>query len=93
MLKHDVSITAYDPKAMETAKNLVGDKIGYAPDAYEAAKGADVLAVLTEWVDFKTLDLAKLKSLLKFPKIVDLRNLIDKGEAERLGFEYTGIGR
>lgn len=93
LLKHDVDIAAYDPKAMETAKKLVGNQIKYAADAYEAAKGADVLAVLTEWGDFKSLDLAKLKSLLKAPKIVDLRNLLDKAEAERLGFEYTGIGR
>ena len=93
LLKHDVTITAYDPKAMETAKKLVGDQILYASDAYDAAKGADVLAVLTEWVDFKSLDLAKLKTLLKAPKIVDLRNLLDMGEAKRLGFEYQGIGR
>lgn len=93
LLKHDVEIVAYDPKAMDTAKNLVGDKIQYAADAYEAANGADVLAVLTEWVDFKSLDLAKMKSLLKAPKIVDLRNLLDKEAAEKLGFDYTGIGR
>ena len=93
LLKHDVEITAYDPKAMETAKKLVGDRIGYSSDAYEAAKGADVLAILTEWVDFKSLDLAKMKTLLKTPKIVDLRNLLDGAEAARLGFDYRGIGR
>lgn len=93
LLKHDVEIVAYDPKAMETAKKLVGDKIKYAADAYAAASGADVLAVLTEWADFKTLDLAKIKSLLNLPKIVDLRNLLNKAEAENLGFDYVGIGR
>ena len=93
LLKHDVEIVAYDPKAMDTAKGLVGDKIQYAQDAYEAANGADVLAVLTEWVDFKSLDLAKIKTLLKTPKIVDLRNLLDKEAAEKQGFDYTGIGR
>ncbi|MBR1777834.1 MAG: UDP-glucose/GDP-mannose dehydrogenase family protein [Alphaproteobacteria bacterium] len=93
LLKHKVSITAYDPKAMDTAKKLVGDQIEYAADAYEAAKGADVLAVLTEWVDFKSLDLAKIKAALKSPKIVDLRNLLDKSEAEQQGFDYQGIGR
>ena len=92
LLKHDVAITAFDPKAMDTAKKLVGDKIGYASDAYEAVKDADVLAVLTEWVDFKSLDLTKVKTLMKTPKIVDLRNLLDKDEAARLGFEYRGIG-
>ena len=93
LLKHEVTIVAYDPKAMDTAKKLVGNQIGYAGDAYEAAEVADVLAVLTEWADFKSLDLAKIKTLMKTPKIVDLRNLLDKNEAERLGFDYRGIGR
>ena len=93
LLKHDVTITAYDPKAMKTAEKLVGNRINYAADAYEAAKDADVLAVLTEWSDFKSLDLAKLKTLMKVPKIVDLRNLLNVNEAKRLGFDYQGIGR
>lgn len=93
LLKHNVTIRAYDPKAMETAKALVGDRLEYASDAYNAAKGADVLAVLTEWEDFKALDLAKLKAALNAPKIVDLRNLLDKEAALKEGFEYVGIGR
>lgn len=93
LLKHNVKIRAYDPKAMETAKALVGDKLEYASDAYEAAMGADVLAILTEWEDFKALDLAKIKAALKAPKIVDLRNLLDKEAAQKEGFEYVGIGR
>ncbi len=93
LLKHNVKIRAYDPKAMETAKALVGDKLEYASDAYEAATGADVLAILTEWEDFKALDLAKIKAALKAPKIVDLRNLLDKEAAQKEGFEYVGIGR
>lgn len=92
LLKHNVKIRAYDPKAMETAKALVADKLEYASDAYDAASGSDVLAVLTEWEDFKSLDLARLKQALKAPKIVDLRNLIDKSSAQAQGFEYTGIG-
>lgn len=93
LLKHPVKIRAFDPKAMETAKKLVGDKIEYAQDAYDAAAGADVLAVLTEWTDFKSVDLEKIKSLLNTPKIVDLRNILDKDAAEQLGFDYSGIGR
>lgn len=92
LLKHNVKIRAYDPKAMETAKALVADKLEYASDAYDAANGADVLAVLTEWEDFKSLDLTRLKQALKAPKIVDLRNLIDKSSAQAQGFEYAGIG-
>ncbi len=93
LLKHGADITAFDPKAMDNAKKLVGDKIKYAADAYDAAKGADVVAVLTEWVDFKSLDLARLKSVMKTPRIVDLRNLLDKDEAVKQGFSYVGIGR
>ncbi len=93
LLKRGADVTAFDPKAMDNAKKLVGDKIKYAADAFDAAKGADVVAVLTEWVDFKSLDLARLKSVMKTPKIVDLRNLLDKDEAVKLGFSYIGIGR
>lgn len=93
LLKHGADITAFDPKAMNNAKKLVGDKIKYAADAFDAARGADVVAVLTEWVDFKSLDLARLKTEMKTPRIVDLRNLLDKDEAVKLGFSYVGIGR
>lgn len=93
LLKHGADITAFDPKAMDNAKKLVGDKIKYAADAFDAARGADVVAVLTEWVDFKSLDLARLKTEMKTPRIVDLRNLLDKDEAVKLGFSYVGIGR
>ncbi len=93
LLKHGADITAFDPKAMDNAKKLVGDKIKYAADAFDAARGADVVAVLTEWVDFKSLDLARLKTEMKTPRIVDLRNLLDKDEAVKLGFSYIGIGR
>ena len=93
LLKRGADITAFDPKAMDNAKKLVGDKIKYAADAFDAARGADVVAVLTEWVDFKSLDLARLKTEMKTPRIVDLRNLLDKDEAVKLGFSYVGIGR
>lgn len=93
LLKRGADVAAFDPKAMDNAKKLVGDKIKYAADAFDAAQGADVVAVLTEWVDFKSLDLARLKTEMKTPRIVDLRNLLDKDEAVKLGFSYVGIGR
>ena len=92
LLKRGADVAAFDPKAMDNAKKLVGDKIKYAADAFDAARGADVVAVLTEWVDFKSLDLARLKTEMKTPRIVDLRNLMDKDEAVKLGFSYVGIG-
>lgn len=93
LLKRGADVAAFDPKAMDNAKKLVGDKIKCAADAFDAARGADVVAVLTEWVDFKSLDLARLKTEMKTPRIVDLRNLLDKDEAVKLGFSYVGIGR
>lgn len=88
-----LNICAYDPKAMENAKILVGDALHYAQDMYEAAEGADVLVILTEWEQFKELDLKRVKLLMKGNKIVDLRNLLVPEEAAAAGFEYQSIGR
>ncbi|EAK8008794.1 TPA: UDP-glucose/GDP-mannose dehydrogenase family protein [Campylobacter jejuni] len=93
LLEQKVQICAYDPKAMDLAKQILGDKIDYANSMYEAIKDADVIAILTEWKEFSSLDLKKACDLLRHKKIIDLRNLIDKNEAIKLGFEYQGIGR
>ena len=92
LLKSGAVVRAYDPKAMGTAEKILGDRIEYASDAYDAADGADVVAVLTEWVDFKTLDLVRLKQKAKSPELVDLRRIINKKDAEKAGFSYHGIG-
>jgi len=92
LLDKKAHITVYDPQAMENAKKILGDKVIYARDMYEALKDADVLAVLTEWEDFKTLDLAKAKTLMRHLNIVDLRNIINRNEAARLGFKLTALG-
>ncbi|MFG6683246.1 UDP-glucose dehydrogenase family protein [Campylobacter coli] len=93
LLEQKVQICAYDPKAMDLAKQILGDKIDYANSMYEAIKDADVIAILTEWKEFSSLDLKKACDLVKHKKIIDLRNLIDKNEAIKLGFEYQGVGR
>ncbi len=93
LLDKGASITVYDPKAMENARKILGDDVRYADDAYQAIQGAEVLAILTEWDDFRTIDLAKVKSLMRKPVIVDLRNLLNPDEAMREGFEYSRIGR
>ena len=85
-------IAAYDPKAMKNAQNLIGEQISYAKDMYEALQNADVLAVLTEWNEFKSLDLNKAAGLMRNRKIVDCRNLLNRNEAEKAGFTYQGIG-
>lgn len=93
LLERGAVVRAFDPKAMPTAKLLVGDAIEYALDAYDAAKDADVVAVLTEWDDFRTIDLKALKNVVKSAKIVDLRNILNPDEARQEGFDYKGIGR
>ncbi|EJF0227205.1 UDP-glucose/GDP-mannose dehydrogenase family protein [Campylobacter jejuni] len=93
LLEQKVKICAYDPKAMDLAKQILGDKIDYANSMYEAIKDADAIAILTEWKEFSSLNLKKAYDLLNHKKIIDLRNLIDKNEAIKLGFEYQGIGR
>lgn len=93
LLERNADITAYDPKAMGTACQLLGDKISYADDMYQPLKGADVLAVLTEWKEFKNLDLEKAALLMHSKNIVDCRNLLDGAKAAELGFNYKGIGK
>ncbi|HFP7753329.1 TPA: UDP-glucose/GDP-mannose dehydrogenase family protein [Campylobacter jejuni] len=93
LLEQKVQICAYDPKAMDLAKQILGDRIDYANSMYEAIKDADAIAILTEWKEFSSLDLKKAYGLLNHKKIIDLRNLLDKNEAIKLGFEYQGVGR
>lgn len=92
LLERGAKITVYDPQAMDNARKILGDSVAYAPDMYTAADEADVLAVLTEWEDFKTPDLQKLKSRLKTPKIIDLRHLINRETAQANGFEIFSLG-
>ncbi len=93
LINKNAKIKAYDPKAMENAALLVGDKISYATDMYEAARAADVLVILTEWEYFRSLDLSRLKGMMRHARIVDLRDIFDPQEAHNAGFEYTCIGR
>ncbi len=93
LLERKASITAYDPQAIENAKGILGDKINYIDDMNKVADDADVLAILTEWSEFKTLDLSVVSSKMKTKNIVDCRNILNKEEVEKYGFIYKGIGR
>lgn len=86
-------LIVYDPEAMENAKKMLGRKVKYVANEYEALEDADVMLVLTEWRQFKGLDLARAKSLMRGNKIIDLRNQIDHVAAVANGFEYKGVGR
>jgi UDPglucose 6-dehydrogenase len=85
-------VKAYDPVAMEEARKSLPD-IEYSKDEYDAISGADALVFVTEWNQFRALDLEKVKSLLKSPKIADLRNIYEPATMRERGFEYIGVGR
>lgn len=93
LLEHDIDITAYDPKAMDSACRILGDKINYADNMYQALQNADVLAILTEWDEFKLLDLEKAASFMNNKNIIDCRNLINGDAAAQFGFTYQGVGK
>lgn len=86
------SFVAYDPQALENAKGILGNKIQYADSAMHALQGADTCAILTEWDEFKNLDLNAAKNVMRHNHILDLRNMLSREEAVKLGFTYAGIG-
>lgn len=92
LIKKGVKINAYDPEAMENAKKVLTE-IKYSQDPYGTMAGADGLLILTDWEDFKNLDLEKIKKLLKAPVIVDARNLYDPKKMKEMGFAYKSVGR
>ncbi len=85
-------ITAYDPQAMQNAKKILPN-IKYAKDEYQAVNGKDAMLIVTEWPQFASLDMPRIKKLMKFPVIVDGRNLLDPEKINKLGFKYVSIGR
>lgn len=93
LLKAGASVRAYDPEAMEETKKQVNNKIYYATDPYDAIKGVDALALMTEWAEFHLPDFSKMSKVMKGKVIFDGRNIYDPGEIKRQGFGYFGIGR
>jgi len=88
----DATLTAFDPIAADNMKKEIPD-LNIVPDMYECLKNADCLVITTAWKQFKEADLAKVKSLLKSPNIVDGRNLFNVEEMKKLGFNYISVGR
>ncbi|MFN3532530.1 MAG: UDP-glucose dehydrogenase family protein [Candidatus Brocadia sp.] len=85
-------IMAFDPEAQETAKKILKD-VTYCNDPYLTVKGCDALVIVTEWNEFRDLDLKKVKRLIKHPNIIDGRNIYEPHEMEKLGFNYICVGR
>ena len=93
LLKKKAKIQAYDPIAMKMAKKIYGKKIKFKKDAYQAVKGSEVVFIVTEWDEFKKLDLRKVKRLMKGKLLVDGRNIFEPEQARKIGFIYQGVGR
>lgn len=95
LLDEGAIIKSFDPIATENAKIKLKDKkgISYEEDAYAVAKDAEVLIVVTEWNEFRQLDLKKIKDLMSAPNLIDGRNIYSPEKAKELGFHYVGVGR
>src|SRR6266567_1413005 len=93
LLQAGSKITAYDPAAIERTREAMPSGIAFANSAYEAAHGADALLILTEWEEFANLDLNRLRQELKYPIVIDGRNLYDPEVMAAQGFTYYSVGR
>ena len=93
LLAEGAIIKAFDPVAEERAKEIFKDKITYCSDIFETAENCDALVVLTEWDEFKNMNLKKIKNLLRSPIIIDGRNIFNPEKMKKLGFKYISVGR
>jgi len=93
LLQQGSKIIAYDPAGMERAREVLGDLIAYASNSYDAAHEADALLILTEWEEFANLDLSRVRQELKYPIVIDGRNLYDPETMAAQGFTYYSVGR
>ncbi len=92
LLAAGAEVRAYDPAAMERSRTLLPD-VEYLKDAYQVASGGDALVLVTEWNEFRQLDMARVRQLMRRPVIVDGRNIYDPAVMRSLGFTYRGVGR
>ncbi|HLC41547.1 MAG TPA: UDP binding domain-containing protein, partial [Methylomirabilota bacterium] len=93
LVKAGATVRAYDPVAVANAKPLLPPGIVYTHSAYEAAEGADGLAIVTEWNEFRFLNMERVKQAMRRPIIFDGRNIYEPERIRRLGFAYHSIGR
>ncbi len=93
LIEAGATVTAFDPEAMKNVKELIGDKIRYAENQYDALKEADALLIATEWNEFRTPEFEKITKALKNKAIFDGRNLFDLSAMKELGYHYESVGR
>jgi len=92
LMRRGATVSAYDPVARQEAQKILPE-IEFADDEYVAAAGADVLVFMTEWNQFRALNMERIRSLMRVPRIADLRNIYEPDDMRNLGFEYVGVGR
>jgi UDPglucose 6-dehydrogenase len=93
LIQEGSKIRAYDPAAMDRARFVLGSSVTFTDSAYDAAHGADALLILTEWEEFANLDLGRIRQELKYPIVIDGRNLYDPDTMANEGFTYYSVGR
>jgi UDPglucose 6-dehydrogenase len=93
LLGEGAAVRAYDPEASATARRIFGDRIAICDESYDALQGADALAIVTEWNEFREPDFRRIRQLLKSPVVFDGRNIYSPEQMRALGFTYFSIGR
>lgn len=93
LIDRGADIRVFDPAAMEDAKRALGKSVTYCSNAYDVADGADAVVLITEWNQFRNLELGRLKGLLKHPVFIDLRNVYEPERMRKNGFDYYSVGR
>ncbi len=93
LLERGARIKAHDPQGMEEAQGYLPGEVEYMKDAYQVCEDADAVVLMTEWNQYRALDLERVKKLLRKPIFIDLRNVYDPEKMRSLGFQYTGVGR
>ena len=92
LVENGATVVAFDPVAQSEAEKML-PKIEYAANEYDAATDADALVFVTEWNQFRALDMKRIMALMKVPRIADLRNIYTPSDMREMGFEYVGVGR
>lgn len=93
LVRLGAKVVATDPVALKAAQRIFGNTIEYTKNPYDAVRGADIVGLLTEWPQFRRLNMRRVRRLMKHPNIVDGRNVFDPGSMRVIGFRYMGIGR